>query len=417
MSQTQIEGVVGCHRFCLSRFLYSSICLLVYPSQWSVSLQLETTSVTTNTCTKIQDIAASWLPNKTMSSQLPRYMMHAIMASEEDEGKTLEMNPKTDRHPSCSLVHKAHSKTKVFGFFGSQLPAVSFCLLSICQTQELWRRYCWACLSIHCARQTAQTGPLSPYFCTTRTGHRYYRVSLSDVWKCTLNTVCNLNSLLDHVFKMRKEQPINIKRWEQTQVSIESTSSRRHTRDHPSYREHRLVRLPIFVDAPECWSSDGFMHLNAEAQMVFFGIWQNMAHQPGERGESDWSPTGSFNKPGDHAHYLRKLYRYRDSKWRQVHDQLSILHRRSLPNIARLRIINVGSCPFVQVMMTLLLLFVTKQLCLIIQSCWTQLFMMLYSAILIKAIIYHFIDSKCVWKQGMFSRCHSLSVELFLVTC
>jgi len=96
---------------------------------------------------------------------------------------------------------------------------------------------------------------------------------------------------------------------------------------------------------------------------------------------------------------------------------INMLHRRSLPNMARLHIIDVGSCPFVQVMMTLLLLFVKKQLCLIIQSCWTQLFMMLSSAILIKTIIYHFIDSKCVWKQGLFSRCHSLSVELSLVPC
>ena len=80
-TNSNLKELSVCHRFCLSRFLYSSICLLVYPSQWSVSLQLETTSVTTNTCTKIQDIAASWLPNKTMSSQLPRYMMHAIMAS------------------------------------------------------------------------------------------------------------------------------------------------------------------------------------------------------------------------------------------------------------------------------------------------------------------------------------------------
>jgi len=54
VTNSNLKELSVCHRFCLSRFLYSSICLLVYPSQWSVSLQLETTSVTTNTCSYIQ---------------------------------------------------------------------------------------------------------------------------------------------------------------------------------------------------------------------------------------------------------------------------------------------------------------------------------------------------------------------------
>ena len=133
------------------------------------------------------------------------------------------MNPKTDRHPSCSLVHKAHSKTKVFGFFGSLLPAVSFCLLSICQRQELWRRCCRACLSIHCARQTAQTGLLSPYLCMTRTG-------ICPAIDTTESALAMIESVRSTLFApeltSRPLKSIMFSRWEKNSQLISSAENR-----------------------------------------------------------------------------------------------------------------------------------------------------------------------------------------------